>query len=175
MSGFFFSSRRRHTRCALVTGVQTCALPICLDLAQLEGERRRDMSTLDLGLADVELPRLTVMVGETLGADATFLALFLCRVGGEALVRRLARPTGGTAPGIGFVVRAPLRIEEGHVPVLLKMMERAARRVHRQLREVRAAGPFELGVGIREVAPLEQRVVREVDARHAVLRAEGDL
>src|SRR3546814_2722195 len=26
---FFFSSRRRHTRCALVTGVQTCARPIC--------------------------------------------------------------------------------------------------------------------------------------------------
>src|SRR3546814_9301800 len=25
---FFFSSRRRNTRCALVTGVQTCALPI---------------------------------------------------------------------------------------------------------------------------------------------------
>src|SRR3546814_7140005 len=29
-SVFFFSSRRRHTRCALVTGVQTCALPIWL-------------------------------------------------------------------------------------------------------------------------------------------------
>src|SRR3546814_4530947 len=28
MCCFFFSSRRRHTRCALVTGVQTCALPI---------------------------------------------------------------------------------------------------------------------------------------------------
>src|SRR3546814_3856710 len=28
---FFFSSRRRHTRCALVTGVQTCALPISSD------------------------------------------------------------------------------------------------------------------------------------------------
>src|SRR3546814_11135943 len=27
---FFFASRRRHTRCALVTGVQTCALPIFL-------------------------------------------------------------------------------------------------------------------------------------------------
>src|SRR3546814_1049193 len=26
--GCFFASRRRHTRCALVTGVQTCALPI---------------------------------------------------------------------------------------------------------------------------------------------------
>src|SRR3546814_5629323 len=28
VSVFFCSSRRRHTRCALVTGVQTCALPI---------------------------------------------------------------------------------------------------------------------------------------------------
>src|SRR3546814_2842279 len=28
LSWFFFSSRRRHTRYALVTGVQTCALPI---------------------------------------------------------------------------------------------------------------------------------------------------
>src|SRR3546814_7649701 len=28
MALFFFSSRRRHTSCALVTGVQTCALPI---------------------------------------------------------------------------------------------------------------------------------------------------
>src|SRR3546814_11316423 len=30
----FLSSRRRHTRCALVTGVQTCALPICADYAE---------------------------------------------------------------------------------------------------------------------------------------------
>src|SRR3546814_8296280 len=29
---FFCSSRRRHTRCALVTGVQTCALPICFHI-----------------------------------------------------------------------------------------------------------------------------------------------
>src|SRR3546814_3694486 len=29
---FFFSSRRRHTRCALVTGVQTCALPIWVEV-----------------------------------------------------------------------------------------------------------------------------------------------
>src|SRR3546814_10372384 len=35
---FFFSSRRRHTRCALVTGVQTCALPICpVTLAAIAG------------------------------------------------------------------------------------------------------------------------------------------
>src|SRR3546814_3425607 len=35
---FFFSSRRRHTRCALVTGVQTCALPIFLTLDGSTGE-----------------------------------------------------------------------------------------------------------------------------------------
>src|SRR3546814_19537426 len=33
----FFSSRRRHTRCALVTGVQTCALPICTPLNAVIG------------------------------------------------------------------------------------------------------------------------------------------
>src|SRR3546814_2097807 len=32
---FFFASRRRHTRCALVTGVQTCALPILLAVLTL--------------------------------------------------------------------------------------------------------------------------------------------
>src|SRR3546814_8728777 len=36
---FFFSSRRRHTRCALVTGVQTCALPISAEAsASLNGD-----------------------------------------------------------------------------------------------------------------------------------------
>src|SRR3546814_16248989 len=35
---FFFSSRRRHTRCALVTGVQTCALPISLRAESISRE-----------------------------------------------------------------------------------------------------------------------------------------
>src|SRR3546814_6769027 len=34
---FFFSSRRRHTRCALVTGVQTCALPILVERVGVGG------------------------------------------------------------------------------------------------------------------------------------------
>src|SRR3546814_8063930 len=44
---FFFSSRRRHTRCALVTGVQTCALPISVQIdagdAQGHGVTQRDV------------------------------------------------------------------------------------------------------------------------------------
>src|SRR3546814_1838890 len=41
---FFFSSRRRHTRCALVTGVQTCALPISLwDRALQADDEHQDL------------------------------------------------------------------------------------------------------------------------------------
>src|SRR3546814_6612698 len=36
----FFSSRRRHTRCALVTGVQTCALPILSQLVVAQSHGR---------------------------------------------------------------------------------------------------------------------------------------
>src|SRR3546814_12876295 len=36
---FFFSSRRRHTSCALVTGVQTCALPISRAKAVVDGNQ----------------------------------------------------------------------------------------------------------------------------------------
>src|SRR3546814_12530047 len=43
---FFFSSRRRHTSCALVTGVQTCALPIW--------RAQRDQKAVDAALADLK-------------------------------------------------------------------------------------------------------------------------
>src|SRR3546814_6290789 len=38
---FFFSSRRRHTSCALVTGVQTCALPICRSIDGVSADLER--------------------------------------------------------------------------------------------------------------------------------------
>src|SRR3546814_8780611 len=41
---FFFSSRRRHTRCALVTGVQTCALPISAPFACMSSTKWTDAS-----------------------------------------------------------------------------------------------------------------------------------
>src|SRR3546814_10357588 len=45
---FFFSSRRRHTRCALVTGVQTCALPIfsVMTQDQLKTQQVHDQNDL---------------------------------------------------------------------------------------------------------------------------------
>src|SRR3546814_1285096 len=51
---FFFSSRRRHTRCALVTGVQTCALPICAI---------PEIATVDDGYTSV-IPKATATIGE---------------------------------------------------------------------------------------------------------------
>src|SRR3546814_2189671 len=53
---FFFSSRRRHTSCALVTGVQTCALPISLTMFdKLLGSmsRRAENRTRDKALKTV--------------------------------------------------------------------------------------------------------------------------
>src|SRR3546814_10317494 len=44
----FFSSRRRHTRCALVTGVQTCALPISGEAAELRPEHTRPVGCRDV-------------------------------------------------------------------------------------------------------------------------------
>src|SRR3546814_6185915 len=53
---FFFSSRRRHTRCALVTGVQTCALPIShvVLVGKDHDGVRSDEAALLFELAEVE-------------------------------------------------------------------------------------------------------------------------
>src|SRR3546814_3754626 len=53
---FFFTSRRRHTRCALVTGVQTCALPI-------SSHRHRASMTLSIrSAAPADLPLIAQFI-----------------------------------------------------------------------------------------------------------------
>src|SRR3546814_6461146 len=76
----FFSSRRRHTRCALVTGVQTCALPISAGafgyaFADVRPQYDRDKDNLTMGItfAIQEAPRVYVeridINGNTLTQD----------------------------------------------------------------------------------------------------------
>src|SRR3546814_17366840 len=60
---FFFSSRRRHTRCALVTGVQTCALPIS-QAKRLE--KRHNLVQLSTG----DMLRAAAASGSELGRKA---------------------------------------------------------------------------------------------------------
>src|SRR3546814_3088869 len=60
----FFSSRRRHTRCALVTGVQTCALPIYVQadsglLAELVSQSQSASGSLQVSQATNQLIALS--------------------------------------------------------------------------------------------------------------------
>src|SRR3546814_5673601 len=60
---FFFSSRRRHTRCALVTGVQTCALPISLPELRQQLTETRNQLAIYLGQTPVEQDSATLDLG----------------------------------------------------------------------------------------------------------------
>src|SRR3546814_2228549 len=73
---FFFSSRRRHTRCALVTGVQTCALPI-------SGQEPNPMNVslnwrrallIGLVLVAVVLVAWLGLLGTRIGVERRFIA-----------------------------------------------------------------------------------------------------
>src|SRR3546814_9117776 len=71
---FFFSSRGRHRRCALVTGVQTCALPIFLAYVPATGRipeaiRRSYVKTLVMakigngyGVSGMAIPHYDAMI-----------------------------------------------------------------------------------------------------------------
>src|SRR3546814_7073074 len=64
---FFFSSRRRHTSCALVTGVQTCARPICAAAADEKSALAKKL----LPLASDDDPEIRAQVAKVIG-DAGF-------------------------------------------------------------------------------------------------------
>src|SRR3546814_1844066 len=53
----FFSSRRRHTRCALVTGVQTCALSICFATGAVFSMRNVDLALREPAVPGAEQAR----------------------------------------------------------------------------------------------------------------------
>src|SRR3546814_15662119 len=56
---FCLSSRRRHTICALVTGFQTCALPIWLSASYLAGKRDRSEAIISVDPLSGESSALT--------------------------------------------------------------------------------------------------------------------
>src|SRR3546814_5448574 len=84
---FFFSSRRRHTRCALVTGVQTCALPI-FSIVGIQLQQDLGLSGTQFGLL-VAAPILTGSISrpvlgiwaEMIGAHRVYALLMLVVAG----------------------------------------------------------------------------------------------
>src|SRR3546814_9685329 len=93
---FFFSSRRRHTICALVTGVQTCALPICL---LVTGRLTATSSAAGLSSA---LTRLIAKGGEPLirrGVDMAMRMMGEQFVTGQSISEALANSRRWEARG----------------------------------------------------------------------------
>src|SRR3546814_11992130 len=67
---FFMSGRRLHTSCALVTGVQTCALPIVVHLGQSRGIEAVDAAlSVDLHPDQPGLPQHLEVLGNGRGAQ----------------------------------------------------------------------------------------------------------
>src|SRR3546814_6718867 len=79
---FFFSSRRRHTRCALVTGVQTCALPISTASTKYSGRitRARRLSLMRI-MPVVMSPQMPCMPGggEPIASSLTLITSSIAR------------------------------------------------------------------------------------------------
>src|SRR3546814_1154153 len=73
---FVLSSRRRHTRCALVTGVQTCALPISGSLARAIGaEHAIDAARRHREADPVDRLVIAEIFGEAVRLDAEIVQM----------------------------------------------------------------------------------------------------
>src|SRR3546814_19827090 len=103
-SSFFFSSRRGHSKCALVTGVQTCALPIFFAVGvDLVAASR--VARVDVGLAVEGAGR---RIDHRVGRERRFLGDDVQGRGDEALAHRTTQgqavdwmPTNRTPRGEG--------------------------------------------------------------------------
>src|SRR3546814_17335644 len=122
MASFFFSSRRRHTRCALVTGVQTCALPIFDQFTThpFAFTRRQhlphfyQLEEFERLAPDEDAPETYVQPGvTTLGHDVW--------VGAGAFIKR------GLTIGDGAIIAAPAIVTRD-VPPYALAIGRASRR-----------------------------------------------
>src|SRR3546814_14316241 len=126
----FFSSRRRHTRCALVTGVQTCALPIYqaadmqrgrrrieADVARNDGSLRKRVQTARVGhLMDVTSRGAQAQqVGLVFGHDGRAVsmwraALTACLLWALCRARRMAAFTPRLFKRMGRMMYRPATI-----------------------------------------------------------------
>src|SRR3546814_6344210 len=100
---FFFSSRRRHTRCALVTGVQTCALPI---LFSISGRGTVVTGRIERGIIKVGEEVEIVGIRDTVKTIVTGVEMF-----------RKLLDQGQAGDNVGILLRGPKKedVERGQV------------------------------------------------------------
>src|SRR3546814_4964149 len=131
---FCFSSRRRHTRGALVTGVQTCALPICA-----LGESAADMSSLQGTLDDLTRQYETLLLQQSRVSSDLQQGLMRTRmVPFDALVPRLRRVVRQAAGDTGKQVQ--LRLDGAQGELDRNVLERMTAPPEHMLRNAVAHG-----------------------------------
>src|ERR1019366_9903288 len=128
---------------------------------------------LVLSLAEIELPCLTVVVGEALGTDTALFSGFSNCSAMKALYRTLARRVLGQ--GVGLIGNTALRLLHLHVAVTLLVGEWAFGGVDRDLVKIGRPEARELRVLIGEQSTLQQRIVREIDAGNDMGRTVSNL
>src|SRR3546814_4510207 len=111
---FFFSSRRRHTRCALVTGVQTCALPISFRTAPKEGVVSRPVAPYNRLMASTKsAPGTTVKYRmpsvHPEGVKFVVIAAVICAALAFFGWETLAWPMAGITLWVAAFFRDPIR------------------------------------------------------------------
>src|SRR3546814_13277629 len=122
----FFSSRRRHTRCALVTGFQTCALPIyalgpvTLAAAPMSSMNRSmlsptfaesgDRAMLAAAMVSAALRMLVIMSGFLRGEEVDAVLQF---VGRKHAVSERDRAPGQDRKSVAWVKRVSVRVDLG--------------------------------------------------------------
>src|SRR3546814_10904195 len=121
---FFFSSRRRHTRCALVTGVQTCALPISFSSVTLEATPEiaekiavaQDMGKLSLALrplaesaGELEAAIASGAIDVPAGTDTAAEKKMLAEAAARPTASRSSATTGGDVSRFWVPVRGRVR------------------------------------------------------------------
>src|SRR3546814_2990143 len=99
----FFSSRRRHTSCALVTGVQTCALPIYVALVGVADDQAAILGEVGL----VEMPGQRGVGGGGLDREPDAMQIHAGAADATAFLR-----AGHRRHGIDTVLQDPLDVEE---------------------------------------------------------------
>src|SRR3546814_15923412 len=105
----FVASRRRHTRCALVTGVQTCALPIFPGV--------EDGVVFQLDGDEIGVRRIAALAVAPTLAEADLLRALRCSIDPVFLPRRLRRITALPRHETGQLPRgALLRLLAGTPP-----------------------------------------------------------
>src|SRR3546814_10608518 len=118
---FVVSSRRRHTRCALVTGVQTCALPIYLTvdiqidaLLKLRGELNESLKSrgVKLSVNDMLIKALAISLIEVPACNVSFAGDQLLKYSRADVSVAVSIPNGLITPII--VDRKSTRLNSSH-------------------------------------------------------------